>query len=287
MRFEGDMRVLSNLNTPGARVGLVVLGTMQAGAAGCGFISALHHQRCIERFVAMGGNSCGAAAIAYAVSGQAPLAGSIHYEEALEAIRVTRGVSFDIARLMLSAKEGKKRMNMDTFKASPVECFVALTDYDTGQGMLLDAKKAWSDPFGLFQASMSVPFLCPPVYCLGSRYCDGAIGLPVPAEQLQKRFNLTDLLIIANQEPGSWVPAWFDVALCATTVPLRLKQAVLTRQSRRHAAFVRLREQQHFRVGIVWGDAGIGSCEQDPKKLQMAEQQGFEFGMQLVTNAGN
>ncbi|MEK7627922.1 MAG: patatin-like phospholipase family protein [Patescibacteria group bacterium] len=89
------------------------------------------------------------------------------------------------------------------------EFVVFATEYSTGLGLAIDAKKAEPDIVEAVRASMMAPGICSgTVHIGGKEYVDGACGMPFPVRTIARTYRPTDVLILFNQplpEKMGWV----------------------------------------------------------------------------------
>lgn len=211
------------------------------------------------------GMSTGAPTVAYFLSGQARVGTSIYYEDlpANKFIHMRRmltgGDAADIDMLcsIFRGELGNKKLDEQKVLDARTRAFISAIQYKTGKLKLFDAYLHGSI-IDLIQASIAMPiFYRRKVYINGKRYIDGSIGYGLPSlEFIRKRFNPTDILILANRDSEHLIretPIWFKIAEHAaySTLPQNirnlLRQDKLFKLNRLNAI-----RGSGIRYAIVW-----------------------------------
>jgi predicted patatin/cPLA2 family phospholipase len=194
----------------------------------------------------------------------------------------------------------EKPLNDGAIRSQRSGLWTGVTDFETGQGALIDAKKAKPDITTAMIASMSVPGSFEnPLTVNGRTYIDGDIALPVPIELMVQMFRPTDILVLVNQrrsttrEGGVVSQPQFrevmeDFLLWATVRRRPLQRAILAKKYRLKEGLDYMNSLTNIHIGIINPpDKTINSLTQNTEKLRSAMHASFEetldvFGRQHV-----
>jgi predicted patatin/cPLA2 family phospholipase len=180
------------------KTGILCTGGSQTGAFSAGVLFHLHEMGLSNKFDVAVGISASAPNIANFLTPRGKLAISTYWEDNLDGLinpwRFWKIV--DIARVEYSMRY-RKVLDVEELRSNPTQFYVAVTDTE-GRGELVDVK-ASPDMIDPIIATCSLPlYWNRPRRVNGKLYLDGAVSLPLPAEEVADRFSLTDLLIILN-----------------------------------------------------------------------------------------
>ena len=228
---EGDMSVLRAIGEHAEmlsrgkksfyRPWLLVLGGGIRGIYGAAAATQLEAAALTDGFAGCVGVSTGAATCAYFLSKQGALGTTFYYEECVgreffspwRILLGGSGVEVAFLTRVMRGVIGLKQLNQRRVKASSTKLFVAVTEADSGNGVLIDAKHAEPDIVQAIEASMAIPnFYRRPVLLGNKRYIDGGVGLAFPAKELIEQFSPTHLLVLANRPELLVSPLWYRVA---------------------------------------------------------------------------
>lgn len=104
----------------------------------------------------------------------------------------------DIRVLERTLRNGPKKLDEETIRKSPTNFYVGVTNKETGESELLDAKTAKPDMVAACAASAAAPIVFrEAVEVNGTKYIDGGFD-PLPLEKIIDRFAPTDVLLLPN-----------------------------------------------------------------------------------------
>ena len=283
----------------GIRPHLLILGGGTAGVSGGGVAIALNRFGLWECFDAVTGVSTGAGIGAYGGCGveQAIIGNSIYPEECsrLAFINWRRDPIADVGFIASLLRRGPKRLDVEALICSRPQFFVAVSDWESGEGLLLDAKRATPDPIAAIQASTAMRGAYErPVEVNGRYYADGAID-PLPITKVVRRFQPTDMLVIANrtrQQAAVERPSRFEQLLWRMDprfrrVPKNIRQLVLGRYRRYREGFEELSRlaANGLNAGIIWSPSEVGTFCRNAVRLRLAAEISTGFTLQLLAAA--
>ena len=243
---EGDLSVLQAIGenaeaisqgkNPPHRPWLMVLGGGLRGIYGAAAAMQLEASALTEGFVGCVGISTGAATCSYFLSKQAALGTTFYYEECIgkqffSPRRILLGGSgADVSFLtrVMRGKIGLKQLDERRIQASQTDFLVAATEAATGNGVLIDAKKAEPDIVRAIEASLAIPtFYRKPVHLGGTRYIDGGVALPFPAKELIEQYKPTHVLVLANRPQTLVSPLLYKIvsAIASPFVSSTIRQS--------------------------------------------------------------
>lgn len=211
---------------PGGQSGAFSAGCM-VGLEECGLVTGVD----IEV-----GISAGAPNLAYKQSGQAVLGATIYHEDNLNGF-INRSRFWKVVDInqLEQTMRFVKRLDIESFKLNPAQLYVALTDLN-GQGRLVGIKSL-EDPLRAIMGSCTLPILNNrPRLIGGVRVMDGGIAKPLPVIEVSEKFQLTDLLVIINQQnkERSESPWWLErlaAKLALSHFSPELERSFLDRES--------------------------------------------------------
>lgn len=186
---------------------LIVMPGLMRGVAGGGRMEALHEAGFNNIFDNVIGISTGAPAAAYFLANQPKTGTSIYYDDLPKGnfISLRRGLSggnmVDINLIcdIFRGKKGEKKLNIQKLLQNRTQFHVGITEYDTGVGVLKKADKT-TDLVELIRASTAVPVLYDEkVLISGKRYVDGCVGISFPTQEIIKKLNPTDVMVLTNK----------------------------------------------------------------------------------------
>ncbi|GMQ95256.1 MAG: hypothetical protein BMS9Abin13_369 [Patescibacteria group bacterium] len=282
------------------RTALLILGGGMRGASGGGILTSLHDLGLGNVFDVVIGISTGAPLGAYFLGGHAQtmLGTSIFYVDLPPRfIKYSRKPVVDIDFIESIFRSGPKKLDVEAILAHRSDFFIGVTDSQTSEGILLDAKNASPDMITAIKASTAMPGLYGHTINVNGHSCiDGGIGIPFPTNKLIENFRPTDLLIIANQSERRMrrEKQPFLEKLLAPLVlrdsPARVTQLMLRSRTRYRESLEYLQSQQDINWGILWApDDGTHFLTRDPHKLralaQISAQQTLEIFWKSKTEA--
>lgn len=148
------------------------------------------------------GISAGAPTAAYVLNEEQASAGaSIFYKECTKGEFISRKLKrlpriMDIDVVTQAMSHGEKALEQRRVLDSKADFFIVVTGKEDGKCELIDAKTAKPGMMDAIAASMAVPIAYKKaIEVNGKEYIDGAFS-PVPLEEIIKKFNPTDILIL-------------------------------------------------------------------------------------------
>ncbi len=263
----------------------IISGGGMRGVCGAGVWLGLYHLGLAHCFDWIIGISTGAAICGYGLTGKehARAGATIYYEEGrtgfVDHSWPFPKVHIDYLENVLRA--GKKRLAVGELLAHRTEFFVCVTHWETGEGVLIDAKRAYPDPVMAIKASLALTFAYRfPVTVNGENFTDGGMSLPLPWEKAVREFKPTDVLIVSNyslkESRGMGLTLKDRVLdrLVLHRIPLSLRGAFKNRDAswRENIA---LAEHSALNVGFLWGDEHVHVLTQDLATLRNATLKGI------------
>jgi predicted patatin/cPLA2 family phospholipase len=304
MRFEGDPEVLCNLfqrqcfiksGSPRQRdinpIVFVSTGVRRGViSAGMGRPLERHglHRACTHLI----GSSTGAASGQFGISGQIAQCIDLYWNEAaskefISLARVMSGKS-PVQNTRYLCDAFRRRLDLAAFHSNPAHFWTCATCAETGEGVLLDAKRKDIHPVDAVMPSMSIPGLCGgPVIFEGRALYDGAGAMGMPTREIIEKFGPTDLLVFANcpdEKKGSWMTSLMEAGLMRNENEA-VQHAFRTRYARFADRVRYLRSEAKCRWAILWTDNSIGQYERDPWRLQDAANRADAFMSDLLAKA--
>ncbi len=182
------------------KTALIIGGGGVRGAFGAGVGLGLEQAGLRSAFDVVIGVSAGAADLAYFLARQIEIGSTLWYDDCanrrfINLARLTRVLDMDYAadHLMRVVKP----LDQDAVRASRSNFYIGVTNAQTGEGELLDAKDG-IDIVTAIHASTALPVVYNrTVNINGVEYGDGSIGIGIPIEAaLQK--GCTDILVVLN-----------------------------------------------------------------------------------------
>src|SRR3989344_668155 len=264
------------------RTMLVGLGGDFRGVRGAGAAIALHRLGLAHCFDVVAGFSACAAILGFFLGGeyQTTLGSSLYYMECLKHfISFRRWPMADIDYLEGVMRLGSKRLDIDAVVKHRSQFYVGVTDWETGEGCLLDVKKAQPDPLTAIKASMAITELyAKPVVVNGRYFTDGTMSMPFPAQKLVEQFRPTDILILANQSQGSALNPPTVVVSALTRIAMRKMSDELRKYPPRwHHLWKENLEylrSSNLNVGIFWGPESVYALTRNYHTLRSAVEEG-------------
>lgn len=282
------------------RPALLILGGCMRGVIGGGSLVALNAidlARCFDVVVTV---STGSAIGAYGLAGleQSRIGTSIYYEDCWEHEFISfrrwllkRGpaVNIDFIEWMFreGGKDGKKKLDTDAIARGRPEFFVGITDYNSGQGVLVDAKRARPDMISALTASVSIPGLYSgwrEVNCI--RGVDGGMALQFPIKEVMENFNSTDVVVIANcskkaAAKKSSLAETIARPFLFQNLPLVLQESARKRHEMFTDGVIFSEDVKNVNVGILWGSEDVKLLTRNPKKLRAAAVASVERTLEI------
>ena len=297
MDHEGDESVLSRLARGEGRIGLLVLSGGMRGVYGGGQLAAMEKYNLRNRYVVNLGISSGAPGVGYSAGGVAWRGHRIYYEECTTPAymsgsirRMIQGTTIDLDYLcsVFRGDVGSNPIDIEAMRACKADVYVGVTDYETGEGVLIDVKTATPDPVAAIHASIAMPHVYrKPVVVNGRRYLDGTGGMPFPAREMVERWNLDGLVVLANGPRIRRRSLKRDVLEFCT---INLLPPGPRRTSRRRLE-VFAENLAYLREGktpylIVSTDDEVKMFDRNPVVLKAAAERGYSHMTELFTRAG-
>jgi predicted patatin/cPLA2 family phospholipase len=274
---------------------LVLGGTMRGVYAGGGVI-ALREYFLQNAFSAVVGVSTGAPGVAYFASGDPKMGTSIYLEECLSKNFINFwkilqnksivNISYinDVFRGKISGSEYKK-LNIENIKNSKTKVFTAMTNYETGEGELVNILDL-DDPVSGIQASTAIPILYKESVFLQNekikgktRYLDGMIGAVFPVQQIFTDLKPTSLLVFANRSKefkNVWYEDFFH-KIVSYFLPKNLRHKYINSHIEFDENLEFLRKQKEIPYTIIWTDDSVLNITKDKIKLEKARDDFYNY----------
>ncbi len=263
---------------------LVVQGGALRGVSAAGHSVAFENHGLTDAFDASFTASTGSPVESYRLSGQVRLGRTIYWNECttsafLDFRRMFKNghiMDIDFLCEVFRGNTGRKLcLDVAAMQQSRTEFFAAVTYAKTGEGAFIDMKKA-IDPINVIRASIALPFVSHGnVEIEGEPYLDGAVAFPFPATEALRRFQPTDVLVLANC-PRDEVPGAFEGRIASRipgTISPGVKKAFDTQGARYSREISAFRKTTGLRWAIAWADKVIRPFEQNPGLLETASLQ--------------
>lgn len=260
---------------------LLALGGGMKGAYGAGQVAALVHSGYMKTFDQAVGISAGACDIGYALAGeeQVLLGSSIYYEDCSKdeflmaslnklvknpsRIKQIMNVGYLADDVFL---KGPKKLNTEAINNNPTEFYVQatnITNPDKQKSELINAKD--EGIIKCIHASMALPWVYRKhVEIGGQKYQDGALMESFPLEEVIKRFNPTDILvlpqtpfeILSGVEKDAKLPRFIS-RFIPNMASLNVGSATLLKkfaQSREdfRKALIQIEKETNVKIGIMY-----------------------------------
>ena len=278
----------------------IVLQGAIRGAYGGGGVSALEDLGLRFGFKTAVGVSTGSPTVAYFLSGQSHVGSTIYYEECVtpEFMNIRRGAEggnvLDISWLVEKAfSEGKKKLDLLEFFRNPTNVYMAVTDYFSGEGYLLNAKDKNQNPVTeILHASCAVPELYMNEVKVNvngelKRVIDGAVGFPLPVKKSIEMFSPSSILIFANRSKASkdtfldrLAAKYFAIINNPDKKRDGIEKDIM---SNKEIFEENLYELKYSGIPylIIWTDKKVGNMEHDPVKIKKAVQDFYDYVFNL------
>jgi len=166
---------------------------------------------------------------------------------------------------------GDKRLDVERLKKARPDFLVGVTEFQTGKGTFLDAKK--ESTIDAIQASCAAPILyrTPPTIINDTHYVDGSPAMPFPVHEIVERYNPTHVLVFANcaKEHSRPFSRHALEQVLATSLPKPLREALLSRDERfdDNHAFLKKSGIPYL---ILWSDKSLHTFTRNAKKVAAA-----------------
>lgn len=267
------------------RTALLILSGANLGAYGNGTTIALHLLGLADIFDVVVGVSTGAGIGGYYLGGenQAFLSSSIYYTEFSGA----RFINYchprkiiDVNLISEVMRRGRTKMDMEAIKKSRSKFFVGVTNAETGDGELIDAKNASPDVIAAIEASAAIPLgYNPPVVINQRSYYDGGVSMPCPIREVCEKFQPTDVLVLPNRPLRFGSQSFRKLrdhlfaAIALRNLSKPLRRAVVSRHNRFDIGMNFVQNCNGINVGVLWPpDKGIHQLTRSSPKLRAAVQ---------------
>lgn len=257
---------------------LLILGGGMRGVSGGGVVNAFHSLGLNDVFDVVIGVSTGAPIGAYYLAGaeQSAIGTSIYYKDLPPRfIKYGRTPIIDVDFLESIFRIGPKKLDIDAIHSHRSKFFVAATDAQKGESVLLNAKTV-PDMITAIKASTAIIGLYnKEVYIDGRAYIDGMVGDSFPIKKIINDFNPTDLLIIANRPAYDYKKSGQSILKSAferfalRNTPKHLRQSFLNRHFHYQETFNYLKSRHDFNFGILWApNSSTHSLTRNSSKLR-------------------
>lgn len=235
---------------------LIITGGNLQGSRTAGMVCALEALGLAKSFDAAYGASCGAANIAYFLSGQALLGTSIYYQDVLDYryTSLTRWPFVDMNYLVYEILARIKPLAVDKIKKSPTKFMIPITNKN-GDAVFLTVEKD-IPTLNALRLTMSIfIYAGSAISWDGEKYCDGWLSEPFPFRKALDEGH-KNILVLLNM-PFNWDDKDDNVLLRTLKWPIirneskNFRRAYFSRQKR-------YKEQlQDLCAGIIPKDANI------------------------------
>jgi predicted patatin/cPLA2 family phospholipase len=260
------------------------------GAYGVGAGLALEELGFNEAFSSIVGVSSGAPSAAYFVAHETDLGAGLIWDECCsrEFINVWRFWNqVNTNYFMNTVRGGTGRgLNAETALASPVDLYIAVSNFTTGEPELLKPETP-EELFQAIQASILMPNVSRDLVKIKDiRYADGGFTRPHSLRLAVDSIPATHVLIIANQNkilPN--VPKlerFLNHTVYRHRMPAPLRFAAHERKRERMKALEYMEAEYHTPYALVWGDHSILSMERDPKKVRSVVERSRRWWLELL-----
>lgn len=253
------------------------------GVYGAGVCLGLHHLNFAHCFDWVFGDSTGAAAAVYSLSGaeRARQGATTYLDECLSPLFCSLfPLSMDMDYLESVLRKGQKRVDVAAVMHHRSRLFVVATRWDDGACVLLDAKTAQPDMVAAVKASMALTSAYPwPVVVNGERYTDGGMSEALPIEKMVALARPTDMLFVSNYSRRECLETGFTflerlMDRLAWRIPSGMKKAFRERNARTRDNAV-LMEHLPMNKAILWAGEEVGLLTRNKAKLRAAMEKGI------------
>ena len=264
------------------RVGLIIFPGMFRGVAAGGYVQALEEWLLSEGFVVVLATSTGFFAALYMMARQSFIGSTIYYAECCTKrffswwrfFRKEEVMNLDYLGSVMRQKP--KKLDEQAVHKHPATLLIVLTDADTGEGLVLDAKEV-SKRTGIDLVGIGCASARAPVVTHGATEVDGRMvmdGMCIPLRQMAKELNLTDLLVLMNK-PSAFTFAWWEKVLgtALTTFLLRafppkIRERMMTADACMDTDLDELLADETINVMAIETDGTIGVLTRDSYHLR-------------------
>lgn len=295
MEHEGDISLLARLARGEGRTGLLILSGVMRGVYGGAMATALETRGLQNAFTSIVGISTGVPVALYFASGTVHRGNRIYWEEAsttgfisFSLQRMIHGTTADVGFLasVFRGEIGSNPVPIDAMRLCAADVHLALTNWNTGKGELIDAKSATPDPIEAIRAAIAMPLLYRvPVFVNGIRYVDGGIGLPFPSREMVAKWNLDGLIVFANWPKDAPISPLFQGKATSRMLSPALGDMLRSRASRFDDG-VRFVRESGIRHLIVWTDGKVGAFARNPLIIERGAERAFNYMNILCASAG-
>lgn len=257
---------------------LLFLSGGMRGVSGAGVTFAFNILGLQDIFDVVAGVSTGAGNAAYFLGGleQSYVGGQVYYDNlAKHFIHYTKRPIADVDYVEQVIKNSDKKIDYTSVANSRTNFVVAVTNYKTGKGELIDVKKATPHMASAIKASIAMLGLYNfPVVVNNIQYIDGCIALPFPIKSLIEKFNPTDVLIVTNcsadkiRNKNIGLIERMLMNVIFNKSPEHLKTLGLTRRLRFIEEYEYFKDLKGVNKGIIWNDNDVGLLTTSEKKLK-------------------
>jgi|FEC22Drversion2_1045045.scaffolds.fasta_scaffold00720_2 predicted patatin/cPLA2 family phospholipase len=281
----------------GRKLGLIVEGGAMRGVFSAGADISLETAGLSRSFDAVYASSAGALNAAYLLAGQAELGATVYYEDLdgdkfINYRRPQRILDLDYLFDEIIAT--RKPLDIDAVLASPTRFKIALTDAQSGQGMLVEAGAEGFDLLDTLRASATHPLLSERHRTIGGRvFFDGGLCKLLPIQDAIHD-GCTDLLVILTRPrhyvepaPNFLLRQWFTWRCARGNEAMR--QAGLashhSENAARDLATGRIEAPAGVNIAAICPDADLvlSQTERNAVTLRTAARRGAEQAARALT----
>jgi len=179
---------------------------------------------------------------------------------------------------------GKKGLDVAAVRKASPEFYVGVTDYQSGESLLLDAKDPNIDMITALEASAAVPVLDNDYIEINdTRYTDGAASDPFPTAKVLEQFKPTHVVVFANAPEKPEVSMKTQVAdsLLSRLLPENLKNGWLARREHFAEGLAALRSAS-IPYTIIWNDRSVKELTNDAPTVSAAAERAEAFTHKMI-----
>ena len=275
------------------KTALIIGGGGVRGAFGAGVGLGLEQAGLRDAFDVAIGVSAGAADIAYLLSGQIELGSTLWYDDCasrrfINLALLTRILDMDYAADQLMRVV--KPLDQDAITACRSEFYVGVTNAQTGEGELIDAKDG-VDVVTAIHASTALPVVYNrTVNINGTEYGDGSIGAGIPIEAAIQK-GCTDVLVVLNDVVDERVNSATLFEKILVSIYMRkftpeLRAATLARHGQLYRAFEGIENSGcNINIGIIAPSRmPISRISIDSQAIYDLTMDGKDIALELFSN---
>lgn len=272
------------------KIMLFVDGGLMKGAYAVGAGLALEELGYNHCFSSIVGVSSGAPSVAYFVSKETYRGASLLWEECCSRkfMNVWRFWNQEDTNFLINLlKRGAKQLHTQEIFSSPVNLYIAVTNYQTGEPRLI---KPCTDTelFTVLQASVLMPNISTDVVRLeGERYVDGGFCRPHALRLAIDEIDASHILVLTSQDKHVTKLPKIERFLSQTIFRWRMSKSLRTaayaRKLARLEAIAYIQNHHLAPAAFIWGDGSIGSMERNPKKIKDVVERSRQWWHELLS----